>query len=464
MLSKSEISIICDPVHGMMKFDSSTYAIIKRVIDHPLFQRLRHIKQLSFAEFIYPGAVHTRFNHSIGAAYLASKVSDNICADDKAIITLSALLHDIGHAPFSHAFEDIYDGNYKINHEDWGSKFIDDLIKDKDLKDIKDELSLASDILNNKINKYHNIISSQLDVDRFDYLLRDSHFCGVSYGRFDADWLISCLKIHDNKIAILPKGLKTLEHYLMARRTMNHNVYLHKKSCAGSYIFKSFSKIIKNNLSSLSEYDGFSFINYINKINQSQDKYQDCEKFKKEVLNKLFSTYTKLNENEVWYLMRVIIDSGISVNKNNIVPNALYDASNSLLNRDLPKIYQLRTGIFNSVVEKIKTEIKNCSHDIQAIFDLYLGIDMPKFYAYKSNGDDSKIYMVEYNESDESFPICDVTSYSETIRSYMNRGEEISYLYSLDTINTPKECKRLKTKIIKELFDNGCFMPWEKID
>ena len=111
--------IVCDPVHGVMKFDTATKDIIKPIIDTKYFQRLRHIKQLSFAEYAYPGAVHTRFNHCIGAAYLAQCVASALefNQEDRINAVVTALVHDIGHGPFSHSFEKLYGGDKKIKHE-----------------------------------------------------------------------------------------------------------------------------------------------------------------------------------------------------------------------------------------------------------------------------------------------------------------------------------------------------------
>ncbi|HFC9263036.1 TPA: HD domain-containing protein [Legionella pneumophila] len=196
---------MCDPVHGIMCVENELYITIKRVIDSHYFQRLRQIKQLSFAEFAYPGAVHNRFSHSIGACYLSTVVFSTIYndstnnEDQKICLALTALIHDIGHGPFFHSFEKIF--NYalnfvdnkigKISHEDWTQVFLKKLIEENYIE--RNYGRVVEDIYTKETNKLHGIISSQLDVDRFDYLLRDSHFYGVSYGNFDLLWLINRL-------------------------------------------------------------------------------------------------------------------------------------------------------------------------------------------------------------------------------------------------------------------------------
>jgi HD superfamily phosphohydrolase len=230
-----KVYIICDPVHGMMKFTKAQHNIISNIIDTPSFQRLRHIKQLSFAEFAFPGAVHTRFNHCIGAAYLSTKVSYALEIEDPELVMISSLLHDIGHGPLSHAFEHIYDDNLKIKHERWTEKFITEIISQNTDSKLIEKLEKSIKIINKTSAEYkleQKIVSSQMDVDRFDYLLRDSHFCGVSYGVFDVDWLISCMEKNaevDN-IVISSKGIRCLEHYLMARKLMTQNVCFHIRS------------------------------------------------------------------------------------------------------------------------------------------------------------------------------------------------------------------------------------------
>lgn len=175
----------------------------------------------------------------------------------------------------------------------------------------------------------------------------------------------------------------------------------------------------------------------------AQKEIKDQNNFKEKALDELYDTYKNLNENEIWHLMHWLTNKEIST-KNKLFFVALRDAALCMLHRDLPKVYQLRPGIYDSVSEKINEQMNSCSQDIQEIFNLYIGIERPKFYAYKSNGEDSNIYMVEYNEQDVPFPICDVATYSENIKFYMNKGEEIAYLYDLDTPNIPLELKNIK--------------------
>lgn len=208
--------IINDPIHQVMVFSDAEKNLINQFIDTELFQRLRRIKQLGCGDLIFPGAVHTRFNHCLGACYLAKRLYQRIAKDSELkkgtkkkqqkIIMIAALLHDVGHGPFSHAFEKLFDEKFKeklknnkktiteckISHDnDWLKKFLEKFkfnngIKRNDIKNV---------LLGNRKDYLSDIISSQLDVDRMDYLLRDSHFCGVTYGKFDLKWLISSVKI-----------------------------------------------------------------------------------------------------------------------------------------------------------------------------------------------------------------------------------------------------------------------------
>lgn len=181
--------IICDPVHGIMSFRNSVYEELIKIINSKYFQRLRQIKQLSFAEFAYPGAVHNRFSHSIGTSYLSTLVYSTVYCDNEddvemTALAITALIHDIGHGPFSHTFEQIFNEALKTNnvcdkntgkimevdHEDWSKIYINKLINEEIISGTYGEL--VKQIYKDKKHKLHGVISSQLDVDRFDYLLK----------------------------------------------------------------------------------------------------------------------------------------------------------------------------------------------------------------------------------------------------------------------------------------------------
>jgi uncharacterized protein len=219
--------IINDPIYGFVTIHDE---IIDALINHPYFQRLRRIKQLGLTNLVYPGALHTRFHHAIGAMHLMSealqvlKSKDVKITDEESRAALIAiLLHDIGHGPFSHSLEhSIVKG---VNHE-----VISSLLMDALNKEFKGKLSLAIRVFNDKYEKkfLHQLVSSQLDMDRLDYLKRDSFFTGVSEGIISSDRIIKTLNVVNDNLVVEAKGIYSIEKFLISRRLMYWQVYLHK--------------------------------------------------------------------------------------------------------------------------------------------------------------------------------------------------------------------------------------------
>ncbi len=231
-MHKTTAKIFNDPVHGFIEVPDNQ---ILRLIDNPVFQRLRNIKQLGLTSFVYPGALHSRFSHSLGAYHLTRqalrtlKIKGVPVSYEEEIATLSAiLLHDIGHAPFSHVLEFALFKN--ITHEK-----ISLLLMQRLNSQMNHSLELAIDIYQNKYHRplFHRLISGQLDMDRIDYLIRDSFFTGVAEGIIGTDRLIKTLNINsDEEIVVEEKGIYSVEKFLIARRLMYWQVYLHKTSLA----------------------------------------------------------------------------------------------------------------------------------------------------------------------------------------------------------------------------------------
>lgn len=219
--------IFNDPIYG---FVSLPYEIIYDLIEHPYFQRLRRIKQLGLTNLVYPGALHTRFHHAMGAMHLMGEAIDvirskgtEITDEEAKAVTIAILLHDIGHGPFSHALEHSIVSN--ISHE-----AISELFMYRLNKEFKGELTLAIKIFQNKYHKkfLHQLVSSQLDMDRLDYLKRDSFFTGVSEGVVSSDRIIIMLNVVNDQLAVEAKGIYSIEKFIVARRLMYWQVYLHK--------------------------------------------------------------------------------------------------------------------------------------------------------------------------------------------------------------------------------------------
>ncbi len=227
--------IFNDPIYG---FVTIPYDIIYDIIEHPYFQRLRRIRQLGLTSMVYPGAYHTRFHHAIGAMHLAMEAMEvlkfkghHISEDEQKAVAIAVLVHDIGHGPFSHALEHtMVDG---ISHEEISVLFMEKLNNVFNQK-----LSLAIKIFKNDYPKsfLHQLISSQLDVDRLDYLNRDSFYTGVSEGVIGVERIIKLLNVKNDQLVVDEKGVYSIEKFIVARRIMYWQVYLHKTVLAAEFL------------------------------------------------------------------------------------------------------------------------------------------------------------------------------------------------------------------------------------
>ncbi|MDF2431476.1 MAG: uncharacterized protein JWP44_1107 [Mucilaginibacter sp.] len=233
--------IINDPVYGFISIPTD---LVFDLIEHPYFQRLRYIKQLGMTHLVYPGALHTRFHHALGAMHLMGMAIEtlrnkghDISNEEEEAVIIAILLHDIGHGPFSHALEEIIVEN--ISHED-----ISAMLMNKLNTRFEGRLNMAIEIFKGTYPRQflHQLVSSQLDMDRMDYLNRDSFFTGVSEGVISSDRIIKMLNVKDDHIAVEEKGIYSVEKFLIARRLMYWQVYLHKTVIAAEQLL---AKILK---------------------------------------------------------------------------------------------------------------------------------------------------------------------------------------------------------------------------
>jgi HD superfamily phosphohydrolase len=229
--------IINDPVHGFITIYND---LIFDLMEHPFFQRLRRIKQLGMSHLVYPGANHTRFHHAIGAMHLMQKAISEllkkgieISEQEKEGVVIAILLHDIGHGPFSHTLE--HSLLKDVHHEEVSLLFMKRLDKEFDGR-----LGLAIEIFTDIYPKkfLHQLVSSQLDMDRLDYLQRDSYFTGVSEGVVGSERIIKMLNVVDNELVIIEKGIYSIENFISARRIMYWQVYMHKTVVSSEYMLR----------------------------------------------------------------------------------------------------------------------------------------------------------------------------------------------------------------------------------
>ena len=225
----NKLKILNDPIYGFITIPN---ALIYDLIEHPYFQRLRRISQMGLSHLVYPGAHHTRFHHALGSMHLMQKAvrilrfkGVEISDDESNALYIAILLHDIGHGPFSHALEQsIATG---VHHESISLKFMEALNQDFD-----GQISLAITIFKGKYHRkfLYQLIASQLDMDRLDYLKRDSFYTGVSEGNINSERLITMLNVKDDYLVVEEKGIYSVEKFIVARRLMYWQVYLHKTS------------------------------------------------------------------------------------------------------------------------------------------------------------------------------------------------------------------------------------------
>lgn len=309
----STLKIFNDPIYGLVNFP---FAFLYELIDHPLFQRLRRIQQLGLSSLVYPGATHSRFHHALGALHLADRLIQNLrlkgadITDKEYEATLIAiLLHDIGHGPYSHALE--YE-ILPIAHEVITSEIMDQLNVE-----YKGRLDLAIEIFKGKYKKQflHQAISGQVDVDRMDYLNRDSYYTGVAEGIIGYDRIIKMMNVHENQLVIEEKGLQSIEKFLLSRHFMYQQVYLHKTALCADYMIKSFFKELKQDSEAQTSLSSKPLRELLAKRDKSAEK--------------ALSLFCTLDDNDIILALKDCIDS------DNIL---LKTYSFGILNRQLFKV------------------------------------------------------------------------------------------------------------------------------
>lgn len=353
-MSLKSQKILNDPVYGFITIPSE---LIFTIIDHPYFQRLRRIKQLGLTDFIYPGALHTRFHHALGAMHLMSITLDNlrikgteITDEEYEAALIAILLHDIGHGPFSHALE--YSLLLGISHEEL-SLLIIQLLNDE----FGGKLDLSLRIFKNQYKRkfFHQLVSSQLDIDRLDYLQRDCFFTGVSEGTIGADRIIKMMDVKNDQIVIEEKGIYSIENFLSARRLMYWQVYLHKTTVSAEKMLIKLiqrAKFLRKSGTSLTVSDDFDYF-LLNDIT--------LEHFQKD--KNLLKLFLGLDDYDIWGAIKLWKSHPDYVLKN---------ISNMFLTRDIFKISLTHEPFSKAEIEELKqktiTRLQIPSSDIGYFF------------------------------------------------------------------------------------------------
>lgn len=283
--------IINDPVYGFISIESE---LIFDLIEHPFFQRLRHIRQLGLAEFVYPAALHTRFQHALGAMHLMGRVLESlrnkgveISAEEMQAGQIAVLLHDIGHGPFSHTLEETL--LHQVKHESISYQLMLSLDRH-----FNGALGLALKMFRNGYHRrfFHQLVSSQLDIDRLDYMKRDGFFTGVAEGAVAVDRIVSMLAVKDDQIVVEEKGIYSIEHFLNARRLMYWQVYLHKTSVSAERLLVNIIRRAQYLAQSGEKLSCSEPLKFFLKHNYSIDDFKD----KPSVIN----AYASLDDHDVW--------------------------------------------------------------------------------------------------------------------------------------------------------------------
>lgn len=404
--------ILNDPVYGFINMPTG---INYTIVEHSWFQRLRHIRQLGLAFYVYPGATHSRFQHSLGAHYLTTLAIEvirskgfEITSEESTAVSTAILLHDIGHGPFSHALENILVMN--ISHETLSHLFMDELNKK-----FEGELDLAIEIFKNRYTKHflHQLVSSQLDMDRLDYLRRDSYFTGVSEGVVGSDRIIKMLNVVDDNLVVDEKGIYSIEKFLIARRLMYWQVYLHKTVLASEQMLTHIFIRARELCSKGKKLEMFPVLNDFLSNSYIEEDFRN-NPF-------LLYKFAHLDDNDLLYTIKLWTCC------DDVVLSLLCQR---FINRNLFKI-EMQNEPFSSIrIEEYKniiTKILGITIDEAAYF---VFADSAKNYTYSA--DDDRINVIY-----KSKKLIDISEASDMLNLHVLSKNVIKYFFCY-----PEECRR----------------------
>lgn len=401
-IKQNKKKIVNDPVYG---FINIPYELVFDLIEHPYFQRLRRIKQLGLTHLVYPGALHTRFHHAIGAMHLMANAIETLkykgidISDEEANAVCAAiLLHDIGHGPFSHSLENTI--VYDMNHEDLSEFFMSALNKE-----FNGKLELAINIFNNTYHRkfFHQLISSQLDMDRMDYLKRDSFFTGVSEGVISSDRIIDMLNVIDDKLVVEAKGIYSIENFLVSRRLMYWQVYLHKTVIAAENLLLNILKRAKDLI-----YNGEKLF-ATPALDQFLSHQYNKDNFIKDPT--LLGCFAQLDDNDIIASIKAWTNAPDTV---------LSKLCNNLINRDLYKINLFDQPIQKKLLEEKQLQAMNKHGIDENMIHYFVFAGTISNNAYDKNIGNINILMKDHSlkDIDEASDHLNIYTLSETVTRY----------------------------------------------
>lgn len=385
-----DFKIINDPVFGFIKIPRG---LMLQIVQHPLMQRLTRIKQLGLTSLVFPGAQHTRFQHSIGAFHLMSEAILSlqqkgafIFDSEAEAVCAAILMHDIGHGPFSHVLEHTL--IKEISHED-----ISLMMMEKINHDLGGQLNLAIKIFKDEYPKkfLHQLISSQLDVDRLDYLRRDSFFTGVNEGNIGSARIIKMLDVVDDQLCVDHKGIYSIENYLTSRRLMYWQVYLHKTTVAAEKVLINALLRAKHLSREGKDVFGTPALKYFLDNDIDREWFNTHEE--------ALSYYEQLDDNDIWSAVKVWMHSDDKI---------LSTLASDLINRNIFRV-EVSDQPFTQeyIAEKRQAIADRLGVDIEDT-DYFTNESMAKKDMYDINDDHISLL---YNDG----TLCDITQASEIL-------------------------------------------------
>lgn len=363
----TKVTIINDPIYGFITIPNG---VIFNLIQHPYFQRLRRISQMGLSYLVYPGAHHTRFHHAVGCLHIMQKALKtlkskgvSVSPEEEEATLIAILLHDIGHGPFSHAME--HSIIEEVHHEQISIAFMEALNKE-----FNGSLTLALEIFNGTYTRkfLNQLVSGQLDMDRTDYLKRDSFYTGMAEGNINTDRIVAMLNVQDDQLVVEEKGVYTVEKFLVARRLMYWQVYLHKTGVVAEQLITRVLKRAKELSHQGEELPASKALSFFLKNKINQDNFKDS-----------LDTFSKLDDYDIISAMKewCYIDDFV-----------LRELSCAIINRDLLKV-KIRKKAFSKEkkqrhINTLMTDHKITEHE--ASYFVFTGEISNQGYNYTQGG------------------------------------------------------------------------------